>query len=119
MTNIASPFVESIIDLLTWVNLAAGLVLTLMMFVRRGFLGRIASKLISNIRYGIVLMILWPIVFMSPVLIVPVDYQVELLIEILKNFALAAFPLGPTSYVVMAWKIGRMDSSEVQSSESE
>lgn len=115
----ASPFVEGIIDLLTWVNLAASLVLLLMMSFRSGFPERIASKLIANIRYGIVLMFLWPIVFFSPVLIAPMDYQVELLIEILKNFASVAFPLGPTLYVIMAWRMGRMDSSEVQSSESE
>jgi hypothetical protein len=93
----ATIYAEYTILAMGAINIAANFAVIFLIFTRYG------KKLAENPRVTAILWITWVSISLAAPIFVPVEYQMELALEILKSFPLVSFPLGMTMYLAMAW----------------
>lgn len=108
------PFVEAIIQTMIWLNILGSLSVVLLLQFSNGIVSNATSKTLERPRNAVVFFLIWMIGFTLAPLVIFQEYQSELSVELLHNYAAAAFSLGPFFYIVLSLRMskGRMNGSD-------
>ena len=104
-----STFVWNLLQTLTWINIIANLVFILPAIFPRGGPRKFADELLARPKTLWIILVIWPIPFLLFPLFVPSEYQIELFVTILRNFGIVLLPLGPMAYLVVSWRLSRLE----------